>query len=212
MENKYKIIISNKNLYKEIELSSEKESIRVGTGIECATRLHKDLFFEPIELFFIRTEDEWTVTCSDNLYFTVGDVRKLMTKSLEHGERFIVKYRESNNDVFFVDFLIDFENRQRHFERKINIYNINQLTIGTSTSNNIIMKSRYVKNDMVIVINNGESLQLCVKNSTYGVYHNGNRAESNLIIDSGDFFSISDFIFYYKDNHIYTEIRKDCLI
>lgn len=212
MENKYKIIISNKNLYKEIELSSEKESIRVGTGIECDTRLHKDLFFEPIELFFIRTEDEWTVTCSDNLYFTVGDVRKLMTKSLEHGERFIVKYRESNNDVFFVDFLIDFENRQRHFERKINIYNINQLTIGTSTSNNIIMKSRYVKNDMVIVINNGESLRLCVKNSTYGVYHNGNRAESNLIIDSGDFFSISDFIFYYKDNHIYTEIRKDCII
>ncbi len=212
MENRYKIIVSNKNLYKEIELSSEKESIRVGTGIECDIRLHKDLFFEPIELFFTRTEDEWTVTCSDNLYFTVGDVRKLITKPLQHGERFVVKYRESNNDVFFVDFLIDFDNKQRHFERKINVCNINEFTIGTSTNNNIIIKSRYVKDDKVRVINKRGDLLLSVKNSTYGVYHNGNRAGSNFTVNNGDFFSISDFIFYYKDNNIYTEIRKDCAI
>lgn len=212
MENRYKIVVSNKNLYKEIELSSEKESIRVGTGIECDARLHKDLFFEPIELFFIKTEDAWTVTCSDNLYLTVGDVRKLMTKSLEHGERFIVKYRESNNDVFFVDFLIDFDNKERKFERKIDISNINKFTIGTSPRSNIIIKSRYVKNDEVLVINNGENLELSVKNSTYGVFHNGNRAGGDLTIYNRDFFSISDFIFYYKDNHIYTEIREDCQV
>lgn len=212
MENRYKIIISNKNLYKEIEISSEKESIRVGTGIECDTRLHKDLFFEPIELFFIRTEDEWTVTCSDNLYFTVGDVRKLMTKSLEHGERFIVKYRESNNDVFFVDFLIDFDNEERKFERNINISNESKVTIGTSKSNNIILNSDYVVNDQIELINKDNELSLVIKNSTYGVYHNGNKANINQTISDGDFFSISDFIFYYKDGHLWTEIRKGCLI
>ena len=212
MDNRYKIVISNKNLYKEIELTPEKDSIRVGTGIECEARLHKDLFFEPIELYFRKNENSWIVTCSDNLYFTVGDVRKLMTKSLEHGERFIVKYQESNNDVFVVDFLIDFDNRERRFERKIDVLNINQFTIGANTNSNIIIQSRYVKNDLVLLVNNGSDLRLDVKNSTYGVYHNGNKAGSNLTIENGDFFSISDFIFYYKDSCLYTEVRKDCTI
>lgn len=212
MEKKYKIIVSNKNLYKEIELSSEKESIRIGTGIECDARLHKDLFFEPVELHFIRNENSWTVTCSDNLYFTVGDVRKLMTKSLEHGERFILKYRESNNDVFCVDFLIDFNNEERRFERNIDISSKNKITIGTGTYNNIIISSDYIINDQIELDNRGNELILDIKNSKYGVYHNGNKANSNEIISDGDFFSISDFIFYYKNQHIWTEIRDSCLV
>ena len=210
MDNRYKIVISNKNLYKEIELTPEKDSIRVGTGIECEARLHKDLFFEPIELYFRKNENSWIVTCSDNLYFTVGDVRKLMTKSLEHGERFIVKYQESNNDVFVVDFLIDFDNRERRFERKIDVLNINQFTIGANTNSNIIIQSRYVKNDLVLLVNNGSDLRLDVKNSTYGLSQ-WNKAEGQSYHRKRG-FSLSLISFYYKDSCLYTEVRKDCTI
>ena len=45
MDNRYKVIISNKNLYKEIELTADTEELKVGTGIDCGVRLYKDLFF-----------------------------------------------------------------------------------------------------------------------------------------------------------------------
>lgn len=50
---------------------------------------------------------------------------------------------------------------------------------------------------------------LSVKHSNYGVYHNGNRIEKQAEIKSGDFFSISDFFFYFKNEALWTEIRAD---
>lgn len=47
MDNRYKIIISNKNLYKEVELAADVEELKVGTGIDCGVRLYRDLFFRP---------------------------------------------------------------------------------------------------------------------------------------------------------------------
>ena len=39
MENRYKIIISNKNLYKEIELADDAGELKVGTGTVSYTHL-----------------------------------------------------------------------------------------------------------------------------------------------------------------------------
>ena len=39
MDNRYKVIISNKNLYKEIELTADMEELKVGTGIACGVPL-----------------------------------------------------------------------------------------------------------------------------------------------------------------------------
>ena len=54
MQSRYKIIISNRNLYKEVELSSDATEVRVGTETECEVRLHKDFFFENIKLSFVQ--------------------------------------------------------------------------------------------------------------------------------------------------------------
>ena len=45
MHNFYKIIISNRNLYKEIEISSDEKSVSIGTTSDCSVRLSKSLFF-----------------------------------------------------------------------------------------------------------------------------------------------------------------------
>lgn len=44
MDNRYKIILSNRNIYKEIELSPEMQCVRIGTSIESDVRLRKELF------------------------------------------------------------------------------------------------------------------------------------------------------------------------
>ncbi|WP_426350414.1 type VII secretion protein EssC [Alloiococcus sp. CFN-8] len=228
MESRYKIIISNKNLYKEIELTSDMKEVKVGTAVECDIRLRKELFFGPIELVFVKNGDGWSVLCSDNLYLNLGDVRKLMTKALSHGDSFEVKYQDSNNEVFNIDFLIDFDNGKRRYDRVIDISSSSIITIGAAASNNIVIKSPFVQKDAIVLEhkydvaldykdaialdNKDGKLKLTIKATTYGVYHNGNKASNNVVIDSGDFFSISDFFFYYKEGRLWTEAREGITI
>ena len=86
MQIRYKLIISSKNVYREVELHSEAKSVKVGTAIDCDVRMHKELFFETIELSFAKYNGTWYVSCSENLFLDVGDVRKLQTKDLRHGD------------------------------------------------------------------------------------------------------------------------------
>lgn len=212
MENKYKIIISNKNLYKEFELPNDKNEIKLGTNVDCDLRLYRDLFFEQIELMFVKNGDAWSLFCSDNLYVSLGDSRKLMTISLKHSDTFLVKYQESNSEVFEIEFLIDFDNGERKYERVINISGILNIGIGSDVSSQIQLNSPYIKNDLIELRLSAKGYELQIRHATYGVYCNGSKVLNTCSLKNGDFFSISDFIFYYKDNALWTEIRDGLVV
>ncbi|MBE5872844.1 MAG: type VII secretion protein EssC [Lachnospiraceae bacterium] len=212
MDSRYKIILSNNNLYKEIELSPDMQIAKVGTSVECDFRLHKDFFFGQIELIFTKSNNGWSVICSDNLYVTVGDVRKFATKQLEHGDILEVRYQDSDNHVFSLEFLLDFDNGKRKYERVIDVLGCNNLSIGTATNCNIVLKGNYVKSDYIELLKQNDGFSVRIQNSTYGMYHNGKKAVNTTIIANGDFFSVSDYFFYYKDGKLWTEIRADIAI
>lgn len=204
---RYKIILSNNTIYKEIELAPDAQQIKVGTGLECDIRLRKELFFVDIELLFVKNDNKWSLHCSDNLYLTVGDIRKLVTKNLDHGDIIEVKYQESNNLVFNLDFLIDFDDGKNKYDRIIDISGITTLTIGTSVICDISLDGEYVKKDKLVLNKIAEGFIVDIQNTTYGVYINGKRVNSNAVIKNGDFLSISDYFFYFKDEQIWTPIH-----
>lgn len=208
MENRYKMIISNKNLYKEIELSKEKNSIKIGTAFGNDIRLHRDLFFEQIEMTLINNNNIWSLLCSDNIYISFGDSRKLLTTVLKHGDEFKIKYQQTNNEIFSVEFLIDFENNNRRYERKINTSNLSKFYIGADSNCEIQIKSQYLYDDL-IEVNQSNGLILNILKTTYGVYRNGSKIKDDFKISDGDFFSVSDFIFYYRKGYLWTEIRDE---
>lgn len=209
MNTRHKIILSNNHIYKEIELAQDAHQVKVGTGVDCDVRLHKDLFFGSIELVFVKTDSQWSVYCSDNLYLTAGDIRKFVTKNLSHGDVLEVKYQESDNFVFSVDFLIDFDDGKRKYDRCINVEGASVINIGSAKANNIVLGSAFVKNDQVKLVKKQHSYELDIQRTTYGVYINGRKAQSKDVINSGDFVSVSDFFFYYKEGKLWTEIRAD---
>lgn len=212
MDKRYKIIISSNNIYKEVELAPDINQVKVGTSLGCDVRLRKELFFGRIELLFVRNMSTWTVLCSDNIYLSVGDIRKLMNKSLSHGDSIDVKYQESDNTVFTIYFFIDFDDGKTKYERIIDISYCQQISIGSSSNCSIVLGSEYVKGDSVFLNRNGDSFTLDIRHSTYGVYINGKKANSNDKIKNGDFLFISDFFFYLKNGYIFTQIRSDLLV
>ena len=210
--NRYKVTLSSNTVYKEIELASDMQQLKVGTGVDCDIRLRKELFFGQIELVFAKNGNDWAVSCSDNMYLTVGDIRKLMTKKLVHGDVLEIKYQESDNLVFTMEFLIDFDDGKKKYERAIDVSGVNSLTIGTAQNCNIAISGQYVKNDMLVLNRKADGFVVNIQNTTYGVYINGKKAKSGDVIKNSDFFSVSDCFFYYKSDVIRTEIRDDMRI
>lgn len=212
MKNRYRIILTGKNIYKEAELTPEMKNVRLGTATECEIRLLKEAFFESVELDFTQSDGVWTVFCSDNLFLDVGDARKLYTLHLSHGDCFRVFYQESNNELFSVEFLIDFESERKSISRRIDISGQPRIEIGTDPENQIVLLSRYAKNDKLILTQEKQGFVLHIKNTTYGVYINGRKAENGEVIKDGDFLSVSDAVFYYKDNVLWTEESDKIII
>lgn len=209
--NKYKIIISNKNIYEEIEIPIDAKVYRVGTSIESDYRLYRDAFFENVQLDFSNNNGSWMVMCSDNIYITLGDTKRLLMKTLEHGDVFYVKYQESNNDVFSVEFMVDFDSENHSFERKICIQQ-NPFKIGTNKTNNIIINSMYATNDNIELHQCNSGYKIKIISTTYGVYKNGSKIQNGENIENMDFFSLGDISFYLKDNSLWTDISDKCIV
>lgn len=203
MDIRYKLLISNHNLYKEIELLPENQSVHIGTGTECEVRLYRDLFFEPVEIIMNQKNGEWNIFCSENLYLDAGDVRKLLTKKLNHGDVFKVRYQDSDYEVFTAEFLIDFDAFQQNYECAIDISGQSGISIGNRESNDISMHSEYALGDNIILQKADGFYTLKILQTTYGVYKNGCHIGGDTVICQNDFFAVADCSFYLKGNILY---------
>lgn len=202
MQYGYLIKISNKQLYREIQLPLSAKQLKIGIGIDCDVRFYKELFFEDFELVFLKNGEQWQIACSDNVYIDEGDVRKLVTKKLNHGDSFAVRYQNSDAELFKVDFVFDFDNENKDYERIIDVSAVNAFTIGNGSGCNIVLHSEYTKNDFVELKRAEKGFALYIKSSTYGIYHNGKLAKNGDIIADYDFFSIAEFSFYYRNGQL----------
>ena len=212
MQNRYKVVLTWKESYREFDLPSDVNKLKIGTDIDAQFRLYKDLFFIPVNLTFTCDGDVWHVACSDGLYIDIGDIRKLLTLRLENGTNFKLRYNKSGNEALSVEFLLDFECELKKYERVIDISTVDEVHIGTSQECQIVLKSDFVRTDDLIIRNNNGKASLIINNFTYGVYHNGIKIDKMCELKNRDFFSVSDYVFFYKNNSLWTEIREDLTI
>lgn len=211
MDTRYKVVLSNHNMYKEVELSPNYSQIRVGTHSECDSRLRRELFFDAVELIFTRnSQGEWSVICSDNIYLSVGDIRKLVTTPLRHGSEFVAKYQNSDSDVFNLSFFIDFDYEEKAYDYEIDISGRSQIAVGGDDNCQIRLNSPYVGRDtFVIGYENGQYV-LHKSQTKYGIYLNGYKNGKQVVLQENDFISLADFSFCFRAGKLYTT-QKDNL-
>lgn len=84
MEYQYKVIVSNRTVYKEFEIQPDMDRVKLGTGSSCEFRLNPEAFFTGIEMEFRKNGKSWNLECSDDVYFSRGDMRKLLSTEVRH--------------------------------------------------------------------------------------------------------------------------------
>ena len=82
MEYQYKVIISNRTIYKEFEIQPDMDKVKLGTGSSCEFRLNPENFFSELEIEFRKEGKKWVLECSDEIYISKGDMRKLYRRIL----------------------------------------------------------------------------------------------------------------------------------
>jgi S-DNA-T family DNA segregation ATPase FtsK/SpoIIIE len=210
MSNKYKLVIYNKKIYKEVELPDNINSFKIGTTIDCDYRLHKEWFFEEIVLDFQKINSKWSLMCSDNLYISTGESKKLLNINLSHGTNFILKYQDNNNDVFNVEFEIVFDDKKVVYNRQINISGYNNISIGSCKDCQIYLEGEYLQNDKIVLVRNEKGFLIKTISLTYDVKRNGNKIMQDEQVYFGDFISIANFSFYILRDFIWAEASEKC--
>ena len=204
MRDDYLLVLSSGTSRREIELSSESLLVRAGTTQRCDIRFRKELFFTEFELEFSKDEaGQWGVTCSKGTYFSVDGVSRLAFKRLDHGDKVVVKYADSNTTMLTIDFNIDFGRERGSYDRSVDLACIDMLTIGGMPNCNLRLSGTYIDRDLITIERDGRSLVLTEQASRYGVMYNGRRIAEPTILKDCDFFSIANFYFYFKDERLY---------
>lgn len=209
MEKRYKVIILSKRIYKEIELPVENKKVTLGTLKHSDIRLGKEKFFADFEITFINTNGNWIIRCDDSIYISADGVMKLVSKELSHGDDFIIKYQNSNQEIFRVSFVMDFDFEKKDYEKEIDVSYSDHIKIGGGENCDIILKDELIGADSVTLAREQEKLYIIDNGTKYGVYLNGLKVRQRAEIKDYDFFSLLGFSFYYKNRKLYTSSRSN---
>ena len=201
MDYQYKVIVSNRTVYKEFEIAAGVENVKLGTTSSCEFRLNPETFFSEIEIEFTACSDEWNIDCADQLYFSKGDMRKLYSMEISHGDIIAVCYSNTGNEAFELRFMIDFEAKVPNYNWYIDLPG--QIEISSEPGAAILLKSQFKKNIRLVIQKKGKCYYLDAIKSAFGVLRNGQRIEESVELHDCDFFSVDEYQFYFKEGKIY---------
>lgn len=205
MNNRYKLVLSNKTVYEEVDVSPEAERIKIGTNVDCDYRLRKEAFFGKFEFELYKKNGAWSVRCSDELYITTGDVIKRTNLGLDHGSEFTIKYSETDTEILKGYFIIDFEYEKKDYSKLVDISSVAKVTIGATPDCDIYLPDSNLGRDKAELRSEGGKMAVIDCNTQYGVYLNGRRIRRKAHVADGDFISIQDVSMYYKNGKLYTD-------
>ena len=212
MDNRYKIIISNKKIYKEIELPSDTRVVKIGTTKNCHVRFGKDFFFEDFEIEVENDKNNWKLSCSDIIYFISDGVTKLYSKELQHGDDIIVKYESSKQEVFKLSFMLDFDFEKKEYDRVIDVSGIDAIQIGGHNRCDLYLRDELIGSDTVTLRKKNGVYQIADNHSKYGIYVNTLKVKGSAEVKDFDFFSIIGYSFYLKYGKLYTDSHNGIVI
>ncbi len=203
METTYKITLFNKRVYKEIELSSERNAIAIGTDKSCDVRFNPEAFSGDFKLMVRRTNNGWQLRCGENIYISDSGAMKYVSKGLEHGDTFSIRYQNNNQEILALTFTLSFDAENFDYNRKIDISGKSSVSFGASQSCDVVFSDELMEPYEFSLQNENGTWIVADNGSKYGVFINGQRIMRSQPISDYMFFSVLGYSFYLKENFIY---------
>lgn len=208
MDTRYRVIISNSNVYKEIPLTDGRESFRIGTAVGDDERFYSDEFGQEWELQLEKTAGGWQLSCLSDAFISLGDARKLLRMELSHGTECEICAQPQTagggaESLFAFAFFYDFDREDKIYDGVIDLGGTSKFSIGSVPGCDLVLLDNFPGNDVVEVTCRQDGLEVAVRSRCFGVCHNGKQVDRGCVVRDTDFFSIAHFGFYYKGRQLY---------
>lgn len=197
------LIVYNSDFYKEIDLDDyEKTKVSIGNSNDCDIKLN--IRVKDTCIYFNKINTSWQVVNGENTYCMVNDI-KTPRKILINGDQISVKSLIEKEELFKINFFIDFVIEKENYDKVIPLNKVKSLTIGKDSSNNIIIDDEFVdgKHCSISIDPNNKYFITDLK-SKYGVYVDGKKVEGKCYLRDNNFITICGYKMFYKNNSIAT--------
>ncbi|WP_143315251.1 type VII secretion protein EssC [Clostridium sp. HBUAS56017] len=195
------LIVYNEEFYKEIDLDDFKNDVvLVGNTSECQIKLSFKMEGD-FAVKFSRKGDNWQISDEDNTYCVINGV-KVPRRVICNGDKIIIKNIESKQELFKINYFIDFNVEYEDYDRVVSLENVKKLRIGKENNNHIIIEDEVIDKNHAELVRDGETFYLNDLKSKFGVYLNGKKVEVKVPVKNNDFIIICGYKFLFNDNKI----------
>lgn len=190
-------------------MNNNSDKVRIGTIGKCNVRFDSGHFFENFFAEITVKDDKYVLSCSENVYISPDGIMKLSVRNLVHGDKMILKYQNSNQEIITLDFLMDFDSNFKKYDREIDISNITMIKIGGTGDCDLKIKDELIGGSTVSVTKVDDNYFIKDNATEYGVYINGQRIKNEVQLTDFDFISVTSCSLYFKYGKLYTSRLVD---
>jgi S-DNA-T family DNA segregation ATPase FtsK/SpoIIIE len=212
-EQRYILTVQNSNIFKEVDVSADTPSLKIGTLQECDVRLKRELFDLPVCVTLKTESGDWRVCCDAGLYISSRAVKDCGESAIRHGDILSIHNARDKSELFTLSFSYDFTVSAVDFDTIIDIRNTTNLVIGNSPSAQIKLGGRFIGSEyLTLTRGHGGIFSLDASRAPTSATLNGIRLFDTAEIGEYDFIGIADYSFYFKNQVLYTTMRDDLRI
>jgi S-DNA-T family DNA segregation ATPase FtsK/SpoIIIE len=212
-DQRYILTIQNNNIFKEVDVSAETPSLKIGTLQECDVRLKRELFDLPVCVTLKTQGGDWRVCCDAGLYISSRAVKDCSETAIRHGDILSVYSAGDRAELFALSFSYDFTVSAIDFDTIIDIRHTSSLTIGNSPSAQIKLGGKFIGPEyLTLTRGRGGVFLLDASRAPTSATLNGIRLFGSAEVGEFDFIGIADYSFYFKNQVLYTTMRGDLRI
>ena len=205
----YKLSIHGKNFYKEIQLSKEwSKGLFIGTTKECQMRFSKAHVTTEFVIRTVSQNGQWMAISDENVTFRRQDGTKETMVYLKPLDMIRVCEKNSFEELFCIEFSIDFASKTEDFDRIIDCKGHKEITVGGRENCQIRVEDPVLAGDYFRIVQDGNIWVIDATNARYGLLINGFGCRSKVQqLHDGDMITLNGISFYWKKEKIYTSVE-----
>jgi len=217
----YKITLFRNNIYKEISLKEENNSIKIGTDKECQIRFNKKHFFVDFTITVSSSDNGWYMACCSDIYFSRKNGLKEYVFYPKPGDVVKVCMSKSDTELFSIEYSYDFTSKEIFYNDEMDISDLNIIEIGGKNGADIYIKDPLLKTDYVMLKRTINGYQVDASKCKYRVSINGYSCDKDtayirnktfLSVVGYNFFVDEDVIIADENSNISTELKTSKVI
>lgn len=199
----YKAVLCGIGFLQELELKENSKSCSIGTNKGNIVRFDKRRIGEEFQVDLKAENNTWKFTASSGVVFVLQE-KETFEIYANPGDKICVYSSLTKEEIFTIDFYVDYGLYNKDYDLKINITSDNTIRIGKTNCDIFIPDDRVGTNSLILTRQeNGLLLDSSMVRNMVAV--NGSPVRNDkTAVKNGSFFSILGYQFYLYNNELFT--------